>query len=214
LYALTQGAQFLSLFYLPASMTSLVLSFTTIVVAFLGAFTLRERPTRVQWAGAMLSLAGALVYLYPIALPRGEWIGLWVAVVGMPANALSAILGRQVSRSAELPPLAITVVSMGVGGLLLLGVGVAVRGLPRLSPANWVTVLWLAVANSALAYTLWNRALRVLSAVESSVINNTMLFQIAVLAWLFLGEHLTLAEVVGILLAAVGTLGVQLARRD
>jgi drug/metabolite transporter (DMT)-like permease len=213
-YAVTQGAQFLSLFYLPAATTSLVLSFTTIVVALLGALLLRERPTLVQWVGAAISIAGALLYLYPIVLPRGEAIGLLVAVAGMLANALSSILGRRINRDAELSPLAITVVSMGIGGLLLLGVGVAVQGLPRLSLANWGIVLWLAVVNSALAYTLWNRALRTLSAMESSVINNTMLFQIAVLAWAFLGESLTLAEVAGILLAAVGTLLVQLARRE
>jgi drug/metabolite transporter (DMT)-like permease len=40
-----------------------------------------------------------------------------------------------------------------------------------------------------------------------------MLFQIAVLAWLFLGERLTLAEIGGILLAVVGTLVVQIRRR-
>jgi drug/metabolite transporter (DMT)-like permease len=214
LYAVTQGAQFLSLHYLPAALTSLVLSFTTVVVAFLGLVLLRERPTFVQWVGAAVSLAGVLVYLYPISLPRAQVFGLLVALFGMIANALSAVLGRYVNRSDELSPLAVTVVSMGIGGVLLLVVGVAVQGLPRLSPMNWAIVLWLAVVNSALAYTLWNRAQRTLSAIESSVINNTMLFQIAVLAWLFLGERLRLAEVVGILLAALGTLAVQLARRD
>jgi drug/metabolite transporter (DMT)-like permease len=212
-YAVTQGAQFLSLFYLQASTASLVLGFTTVVVAFLSGLWLRERPAPVQWVGVILCLVGALVYLYPISLPRAEAIGLLVAVVGMLANALSSLLGRQINRDVELTPVAVTVISMGVGGLLLLAVGVAVQGLPRLSLANWGIVVWLAVVNSALAYTLWNHALRTLSAAESSVINNTMLFQIAVLAWLFLGERLTLAEVVGILLAVIGTLVVQLARR-
>ena len=41
---------------------------------------------------------------------------------------------------------------------------------------------------------------------ESSVINNTMLFQIAVLAWVFLREQLTLAQAAGIVLAGLGTL--------
>jgi drug/metabolite transporter (DMT)-like permease len=45
---------------------------------------------------------------------------------------------------------------------------------------------------------------------ESSIINNTMLIQIAVLAWIFLGETLTLAQILGMLLAAVGALLVQL----
>jgi drug/metabolite transporter (DMT)-like permease len=212
-YAVTQGAQFLSLFYLPASTASLALSFTTVLVAFLGIVLLRERPTIAQWAGAALYLAGMFVYLYPISLPRGEVIGLIAALAGVLANALSSILGRYVNRSAELSPLAVTVVTMGIGSVLLLAVGVATQGLPRLTLANWAIVVWLAAVNSALAYTLWNRSLRTLSAMESSVINNTMLFQVAVLAWLFLGEQLTLAETVGIVLAVVGTLVVQVRRQ-
>ena len=212
-YAVTQGAQFLSLFYLPASTTSLMLSFTTILVAFLGAFFLRERPTIPQWTGTVVYLAGVLVYLYPISLPRGEAIGLIAALTGMLANALSSVLGRYVNRNDDLSPLAVTIITMGIGAVLLLVVGVVVQGLPHLTLANWAIVLWLAVVNSALAYTLWNRTLRTLSAMESSVINNTMLFQIAVLAWLFLGEHLTLAEATGVVLAVVGTLVVQVRRQ-
>jgi drug/metabolite transporter (DMT)-like permease len=212
-YAVTQGAQFLSLFYLPASTTSLVLSFTTILVAFLGVSLLREQPTIAQWAGAAVYLVGMFVYLYPISLPRGEVIGLIAALTGVLANALSSVLGRYVNRSDDLPPLAITVVTMGVGSVLLLAIGIAAQGLPHLTLANWAIVLWLAVVNSALAYTLWNRTLRTLSAMESSMINNTMLFQIAVLAWLFLGEHLTLTQATGIVLAVVSTLVVQVRRQ-
>jgi drug/metabolite transporter (DMT)-like permease len=212
-YAVTQGAQFLSLFYLPAATTSLALSFTTILVAFLGVFFLGERPAIAQWAGTTVYLVGVFVYLYPISFPRGEVIGLIAALIGMLANALSSVLGRYVNRSDALPPVAVTVVTMGIGSVLLLAVGIAVQGLPRLTLANWVIVLWLAVVNSALAYTLWNRTLRTLSAIESSMINNTMLFQIAVLAWLFLGEQLTLAEAAGIVLAVVGTLAVQVRRQ-
>ena len=47
---------------------------------------------------------------------------------------------------------------------------------------------------------------RTLAAVETSIINNTMLIQIALLAWLFLGEGLGLREIVGLALAALGTL--------
>jgi drug/metabolite transporter (DMT)-like permease len=48
---------------------------------------------------------------------------------------------------------------------------------------------------------------------ESSIINNTMLFQIAVLAWLFLGERLAGRQVAGMALAALGTLVVQIRQR-
>ncbi len=190
-YAVTQGAQFLSLVYLPAVTTSLLLSFTSILVALLGIALLGERPTPFQWAATALYLAGVGVYFYPVSLPRGEVIGLAVAGVGMLANALSSILGRHVNRSGALDPMAVTVVSMGIGAAALLGGGVAVQGLPRLTPVHWAIVVWLAVVNSALAFTLWNHTLRTLSAMESSLINNTMLFQIAVLAWAFLNEPLS-----------------------
>ncbi len=211
-YSLTQGAQFVSLYYLPAMTVSLMLSFTTILVALMGIFTLHERPASVQWAGTGLYLAGVLAYFYPLFVPQGELIGLLVAIAGVLANALSSILGRHVNRSGELEPLAVTVVSMGTGGLVLLGAGIATQGLPRLTLTHWGIILWLAIANTALAFTLWNHTLRTLSAMESSIINNTMLIQIAVLAWLFLGESLSWHMVLGMVLAALGTLLVQIRR--
>lgn len=214
LYSVTQGAQFLSLFYLPAVTSSLLLSFTTIIVALMGIFLLRERPTALQWIGAGLYLVGVLLYFYPTSLPGSQVTGLIVAGVGVLANALSSVLGRYVNRSDGLTPMTVTVVSMGSGAVVLLAIGIVVQGLPRLTPTNWAIILWLAVVNSAFAYTLWNRTLRTLSAIESSIINNTMLFQIAALAWVFLGEKLTWREVVGMVLAAIGTLIVQIRKRQ
>jgi len=211
-YAVTQGAQFLSLVYLPAATGSLLLSFTTILVAFLGITLLGERPTPLQWIGSGLYLVGVLAYFYPLSFLEGEGIGLVVAGVGVLAHALSPILGRHVNRSGALQPLAVTVVSMGIGAVVLLAAGIVVQGLPRLTLTHWLIILWLAVVNSAFAFTLWNRTLRVLSAMESSILNNTMLFQIALLAWIFLGERLTWREMLGMVLAALGTLVVQIKR--
>jgi len=212
-YSVTQGAQFVSLFYLPALTVSLMLSFTTVLVAVLGILILHERPAAMQWAGTGFYLAGVLIYFYPLFIPQGELIGLAVAIVGVLANAFSSILGRQVNRSGELAPLAVTVVTMGAGGLVLLAAGIATQGMPRLTLAHWAIIIWLAVVNTAVAFTLWNHTLRTLSAVESSIINNTMLIQIAVLAWLFLGESLSWRMVLGMVLAALGTLLVQIRRR-
>jgi drug/metabolite transporter (DMT)-like permease len=209
-YALAQGAQFLSLVYLPAVTTSPLLSFTPVLVALLGIRFLNERPTTTQWLGSGLYLLGVSVYFYPIALQTGQLTGVMIAVVCVIANAVSAILGRSVNRTAVLDPVIVTVVSMGIGGGVLLASGLAVQGLPRLTLWHWLIIFWLALVNSAFAFTLWNRTLRTLSAIESSIINNTMLFQIALLAWIFLGEYLNLRETVGMLVAALGTILVQL----
>ena len=214
MYALTQGAQFLALERLPAQTTSLVLSFSPVLVAFLAVLALGERPSRRQAWGVALFLAGAFVFLYPVAFPRSELIGLAIALVGLVSNAGASVLGRYVNRGATLPAVVATAVSMGVGAALLLGTGLASQGLPELSPRSWAIVAWLAVVNTAFAFTLWNVTLKRPTAVESSVVNNTMLIQIAVLAWLFLDEPLGVRQVAGLVLASLGTLVVQVGGRS
>ena len=211
-YAVTQGAQFLGLAYLPSVTVSLLLNFTTVAVALMGIPLLAERPTVLQWSGVVLNVAGIVTYFYPVAIPAHQVVGLTVVVIGVLANAGSSILGRRVNRAGDVPPLTVTVVSMGIGAGVLLVTGVLAQGLPRLDPTHWAIVGWLAVVNTAFAFTLWNHTLRTLSAMESSIINSTMLVQIAVLAWLFLGEQLTWQEGIGMALAGLGALVVQLRR--
>ncbi len=210
-YTLTQGAQFVGLVYLPAVTVSLFLSFTPALVALMAIPFLGENPTPLQWGGMMIYLIGALVYLLPVEIPLAA-AGLAAAVIGLMANAGSSILGRSVNREENLHPLVVTVVSMGVGALVLMAVGLASQGLPQLSWKSWGIIVWLAAINTACAFTLWNHTLRRLTAVESSLINNTMLIQIALLAWVFLDEPLSPKGITGIVVAAVGVLLVQLAR--
>jgi drug/metabolite transporter (DMT)-like permease len=209
-YTLTPGAQFVGLAYLPAVTVSLLLNFTSLFVALLGIFLLSERPSWLQWSGMGFFLAGILIYFYPVNLPAGQALGFEVVMAGVIANALSAVLGRGINRTGHIPPLLVTTVSMGIGSLALLASGIMIQGLPHLSLLNWLIIAWLAVINTAFAFTLWNHTLRVLSAMESSIINSTMLVQIALLAWLFLGESLNWQKGTGMLLAGLGALVVQL----
>jgi drug/metabolite transporter (DMT)-like permease len=213
-YALTQGAQFVALDHLPAITLSLLLSFTSVTVALLGIALLSERPSLLQWGGIILNVIGVLVFFHPLALPTEEVMGLVAAVIGVLANSFSSVLGRSINRRGDIPPTVVTVVSMGIGALILLGTGLLTQSLPRLSLANWAIVIWLAVVNTAFAFTLWNHTLRTLSATESSIINNTMLIQITLLAWVFLGERLTWQEVGGLVAAGIGALLVQIRHRE
>ena len=211
-YTTTQGLAYVALVYLQAITLSLMLNFTTVAVAVLGIFWLRELPTTLQWAGVAVYLVGVVVYFTPLGAAEPV-VGLIVGGIVVAANAVSALLGREINRAGDLDPLTVTLVSMGVGSVVLLALGIAFQGLPRIDLVGWLIVGWLAVVNSALAFTLWNQTQRTLSATESSIINNTMLIQVAVLAWLFLGEQLTLREVAGLALAALGILLVQVRGR-
>jgi drug/metabolite transporter (DMT)-like permease len=207
-YTLTQGAMFVALGNLPAISLTLILSFTPAVVALVAIPWLGERPRRIQWIGMLLFLLGVMIYFAPFRVSLRS-LGLAAGLTCLLANAISTLMGRAVNRRQELHPLTVTVVSMGVGSMGLLVVGLTTQGLPSLDAGSWGIIVWLAVANTAFAFTLWNHTQRRLTAVESSIINNTMTIQIAILAWLFLGERLNAKGLAGLTLAVVGALLVQ-----
>lgn len=210
LYTLTQGAVFLALDYLPAVTVNLLWSFSTIVVALFGMLWLAEHPTRLQWIGIVLATIGAVIYFVPVDLPAGYLVGITVSIVGLLSNAGAVILGRKVNRTQDTHPLVVTTISMGVGAALLLTIGMVSQGFPVISVKSWVIIAWLAVVNTAIAFTIWNYTQRTLSATESSIINGTMLIWIPILAVVFLGEQVTGKEVIGLIAAAFGTLIVNL----
>lgn len=213
-YAATQGAQYIALDTLPSAAVSLVLTATPVAAFAWSAARGSDRGEPLQAVGIFVVLVGAALYFLPLSLPASAGIGLLVAFIGMLANAASSVFGRHVARDAierlgGIVPM--TALSMLLGGVLMLGTGVATSGLPRLDSSGWTIVLWLAVVNTAFAFTLWNHTLRTLTPIESNVMNNTMLIQIALLAWIFLGESLNGRQLLGIALAVAGIAIVQLA---
>lgn len=212
--AVAQGAQFAALSVLPATAVSLVLSSIPAVVALMALGSGQERATAWQAAGIGLLSLGAILYFGPFDPVDGAAPGFLAAAICVLAAAASSHLGRRLARDATRHlggPIGLTASSMAVGGLALLVTGVALEGWPRLDGIGWLIVGWLAVVNTAFAFTVWNHTLRTLTAVESSVVNNTMTVQIAILAIVFLGELLAPIQLVGLLLAAGGATVVQLA---
>ncbi len=211
-YTFTQGAQFVGLSLLPSVTVSLMLNFTPILVAIMGIFLLNEKPSILQWSGAILFIIGIITYFIPIALIGNQAIGLIIMFFGVLANAVSAIIGRDINRNKNISPIVVTFISMGIGALILLIIGITMSGIPVISLKTWLFLIWLAAINTAFAFTLWNLTLRSLTAMESSIINGTMLIQIAILAWYFLGESISFQEGIGMIVAAIGAILVQIKR--
>lgn len=209
-YTLTQGIQFIGLSLLPAVSVSLMLNFTPIIVAIMGVVFLNENPSRLQWLGTIIFILGIVFYFFPLSLGGNQNLGLIVMSFGVLANAGAGILGRDINRKRDISPVVITFISMGVGSIILLIIGFTYSGIPVIGIQNWGYLLWLAVVNTAFAFTLWNHTLRSISAMESSIINGTMLIQIAILAWVFLDERITIQEGFGMAIAAFGATLVQL----
>lgn len=208
-YAVAQGAQFAALQFLPSVTLSLIINFTSIAVLGIGIFALREYPSVRQIAGIGVFLLGTLIYFADKGIPAAQMAGLAIGGLCVLANAFGSVMSRGINRQMAISPVIVTVVSMGIGGALMLAFGLIVEGLPSLTLTHWAIIAWLAVVHTALTFVTWNRVLRVLTAVEASVINNLMLVFIAVLAWVFLGEAITAQGALGLAFATAGIFMVQ-----
>lgn len=212
-YALTQGAQYFGLGLLPAVSVNLLLGLSAVVVALFGMAMLGEKLTWLQWLGVILSPVGAWIYFYPVQFPADQIVGIGVVVIGLFANAIGMTLGRDMNRTAELSPVSLTTLSMGVGAVIMLISGITFQGLPAISLTSWGIIIWLALVNTALAFTIWNHSMRILTAVESSMINNTMMVQVPILAVIFLGETITPRQLIGMIITIAGVVLVQVFRK-
>ena len=210
LYTLAQGGQYLALHYLPTVTVSLLLNLATLFVAFSGMVVLKERPTWLQWAGVLINLSGIIVYFLPASFAGASWLGFLFAGVSLAANIMGTVQGRDINRSGRYNPMVVSIISMGIGSTLLLVSGLAMEGLPHVSITSWGIVLLLAVVNTAFAFTMWNYFQQTLTAMEASLINSTMVVQVALLTWIFLGEQLSGRQIIGLALNMIGVLIVQI----
>jgi len=78
-----------------------------------------------------------------------------------------------------------------------------------LTPSGIAIIVWLAVANTALAFFLWNWSLKTVPAYELTMLQNTMLVEIALFAYVLLQETIT-PMMVGMLLILAGVFVAQI----
>lgn len=98
---------------------------------------------------------------------------------------------------------------MTIGAVILVVAGLIVDGIVSFSLLSLFYVLWLSVVNTAFAFTIWNRAMQTLRAVDTTIINSTMLPQVTILSIVFLGEMPGLLDWFGLILLAVSVAVVQ-----
>jgi drug/metabolite transporter (DMT)-like permease len=208
-YTIAQGLQCLGLFYLPAVSVTFILNFTPVIVMFLGVLFLGERPSPPQLGGLGLVLLGATFFFNAPVFADGL-AGVLITLISGLGWAIYLVSSRFLFVRDKASPLGLTAFSMGFGTLLITVITQFFEGFSSVSSSSLIAIVWLGVANTALAFFLWNHALRRLRVFEISILQNTMLVQIALLSWIFLGEQLTIVKLVSISLVFVGVMIIQL----
>ena len=205
----TQGLQYLGLYYLPAISFTLILNLTIIIVMIFSAILLKEYISKLELFIIFITLIGIYLYFDDKLNLNLEILGFFIGVAALLTNSASTIYGRYLNRDRKYSSLLITGLSMSFGSILLLLVGLFFEK-PSFSAISIIYILWLAIFNTALAFTLWNYTMARLRAIDSALINNTMLPQIVVLSFIFLNEHPNLGDWFGIAIVAISIFIIQL----
>jgi len=209
-YFIAQGLQFVGLYYLPAITVTFILNLTPVFVVVLSTIFLREVPSFIQLLGIIFVLLGVRVFFIGSTLIFNEALGIVVTLISGIGWATYMVLMRHYLRKNQENVIGLTAWSMTLGSLMLFGAAIFSGNLTMPSHRGWIIILFLSVVNTALAFVLWNHPLKTLKAYEQSILQNTMLIQITLLAYVFLKETLTLYKIVGMSMVFCGVLLVQL----
>lgn len=200
---------------LPASRTSLIVALNPAITIAAAAVIFDERLSARRWLGVAVALAGVL-----IVVTRGELAGLLGGAVGagelmmfaaVCAWAAYTLIGRGLLEG--LSPLAATTWAT------LLGTGMlALTAAPRLGAVDWaaispaaaLSVLYLGLLGTAVAFVWYLRAVQVLGPARTVIFNNLVPVFGAAFGVLLLGEPLSASMLFG---GAVAVGGVMLVTR-
>lgn len=205
----TQGGQFIALSLLPAITVSFILNLTPYIVIFYSILFLKEFPSRKDLIFFSFAFIGVLIYFLPSDLTILSFNGVLIGFFLLNTNAFSSILGRIINRESSSSSLLVTGISMSSGTLILLIIAIIWEGIPNFSLLVILMILWLAIMNTALAFTLWNKAMQKLRAMDTTIINGTMLPQIVLLSIIFLNEFPQTHEWIGLIILIFSTFAIQ-----
>jgi drug/metabolite transporter (DMT)-like permease len=207
-YTIGNGALFWGLKYLPATTTSFLMGLSPLLILLGGVIFLKEVPSWLQIAGVMVSLAGNVLF-FSSGLQPGEPLGIAIVAFGLLGFSAFGILGRGVARDNRANTIHLTGFPLGIGGGLLLLLALLFEGWPIFNQKAMLIILWLAIINTAIAYILYNHALKRITALEVNVFLNLSPLGTAALAWFLLGESLSFKELCGVVIVIIGVTLVQ-----
>ncbi|WP_128428534.1 EamA family transporter [Streptomyces cyaneus] len=204
---------FLSAYRLPGGMAAVVGSVGPLFVAGLAAVLLGERPTvRTLLTGVVAALGVSLVVLK--AAGALDALGLLAALASTASMSTGTVLTKRWGRPDGVGPLALTGWQLTAGGLLIAPLALLVEGAPpALDGRATVGYLYLALANTALAYWFWFRGIGRLTATQVTFLGPLSPLTATVVGWAALGQALTPVQVAGMVLAFGATVAGQLRPR-
>ena len=165
--------------YTTSSEAGIMIALIPVAVTILAAFILNEKPTKIQSIFVLLSVIGVFFIIFnrganPIA---GNYLGLLLLGGAVIAAGFYNIISRQLS--LEFKPVEITYVMMGFGSLLFNIIALSRKSFALesyfsllLNREILISVIYLGIFSSIVAFFMMNYTLSKITAAESAVFAN------------------------------------------
>ena len=167
----------MSLFYTSASQGALIETFAPIATTLLAAVFLKESLSAKLLLGVGISTTGVILII-SVAAPEANapkpLFGNALMLCAIIAWATYTILAK---RLAECDQIVVTAYSTAFGTLLLVPFALyelSDQSFPTISASGWLSILYLGMAASAVAYWLYNRSLKQLAASQTAQFLNLL----------------------------------------
>jgi drug/metabolite transporter (DMT)-like permease len=187
-----------------ASILNATTPFLTVIAA--NVLTRDEKASPLKIAGIQLGIAGAAVIIGP-SLLSGLGAPLWAELAIVGAATSHAFASIYAKRFNSLPPLYTAAGQLTVSILLMGPVALFAHGVPALQNVStnaWLSVLALALASTAFAYTLFFQIIAEAGAPVVSLVTLLVPVRAILLGITFLGESLSINQIAGMTMIGGG----------
>jgi drug/metabolite transporter (DMT)-like permease len=190
--------QFFALDLTVATKTALITNLSLIFVAPMSYFWLRERFTTVRVVALLAVIPGVLLLTTGGdlgALSGSEFMGDMLALLAGFSWAFYIIISKHVLRDERVHVSRLTLWVMGTTAVFAVPIGAVVlatgdTSIEDAGATGWAMVLYTGVVCSTLAYMLWTRGLKGVTATVSAILLLIMVIVAAVMDYAFFGTEM------------------------
>lgn len=207
----TYGIQFSS-----SSQAGLMIALIPIFVTILSAYALKEIPSKLQCGFILISVSGVvfIVLMTGSSSSGGSLLGIFLLLGAVLCAALFNILSRKYSK--KFSPIELTYAMMSMGALFFNIVSICshIRAntlaqyfLPLKNKNFLVSLAYLGILSSVIAFLLMNFTLSKLEASKSAIFANLSTIVSIIAGVVLLHESFKLYHIIGSILILIGVFG-------
>jgi probable blue pigment (indigoidine) exporter len=208
------GLWFVAAQHLAPGLTAVVIYTFPLIVALLSAPVLNQRLTARHWTAVIIGFAGVVLasQVWQVSGSSADLIPIVELLVAAFSWALATVLFQRRFEPATFQEANAFQLIGGTAALLIATLVFAPLPLPHFTVSLLLTVFWLGVLGTGLAYAIWFRLLSHTKAATLSAYTFLVPVVALIVSVTYFHESLSVPQVVGVLLVLASIYGIATAR--